>query len=127
MRFIWSWMADTLWRQSGQQLNLRVGAVEWATVKRLATRFLVAYLAGICLMAAGVLTVWQKGYIDGEEPVSNDSEQARPEAAASQDAPYEMLDSEKHIDKKRQTAEGSLKSSSLTEKRQTGILRLRKR
>lgn len=73
-----------------------------------------------------VQQVWQKGYIDGEEPVSNDSEQARPEAAASQDAPYEMLDSEKHTDKKRQTAEGGPKAASLTEKRQTGILKLRK-
>jgi len=63
MRFIWSWMADTLWRQPEQQLNLRAGAVEWVTVKRLSARFLVAYLAGICLMAAGVLTVWQKGYM----------------------------------------------------------------
>ncbi|HOU14122.1 MAG TPA: NB-ARC domain-containing protein, partial [Anaerolineae bacterium] len=63
MRFIWSWMSDTLWRQSEQQLNLRVGPVEWATVKRLATRFVGAYLAGVCLMAAVVLAVWQKGYV----------------------------------------------------------------
>jgi hypothetical protein len=59
MRFIWSWMSDTLWRQNGQQLNLRVGPVEWVTVKRLAARFLAACLVSLCLAVAALLTLFQ--------------------------------------------------------------------
>ena len=59
MRFIDSWMINTLWRQDGRQLNLRVGPVEWATVKRLSVRFLVTTLASICLLVAAVLAMVQ--------------------------------------------------------------------
>ena len=54
MRFIDSWMINTLWRQDGQQLNLRVGPVEWVTVKRLSVRFAVAFIIAILLMVASV-------------------------------------------------------------------------
>ncbi|HOS78985.1 MAG TPA: NB-ARC domain-containing protein, partial [Anaerolineae bacterium] len=59
MRFIWSWMSDTLWRQNGQQLNLRVGPVEWVTVKRLAVRFLAACMVSLCLAVAALFTLFQ--------------------------------------------------------------------
>lgn len=59
MRFIWSWMSDTLWRQNGQQLNLRVGPVEWVTVKRLAARFLAACMVSLCLAVAAMFTLLQ--------------------------------------------------------------------
>ncbi len=59
MRFIWSWMSDTLWRQNGQQLNLRVGPVEWVTVKRLAARFLAACMVSLCLAVAAMFTLFQ--------------------------------------------------------------------
>ena len=54
MRFIDSWMINTLWRQDGRQLNLRVGPVEWATVKRLSVRFAVAFIIALLLMVASV-------------------------------------------------------------------------
>ncbi len=59
MRFIWSWMTDTLWHQTGQQLNLRVGPVEWVTVKRLAARFLAACLVSLGLAVAAMFTLFQ--------------------------------------------------------------------
>ncbi len=59
MRFIWSWMTDTLWRQPEQQLNLRVGPVEWVTVKRLSVRFAVAFIIAICLVVASMLSMLQ--------------------------------------------------------------------
>ena len=59
MRFIDSWMINTLWRQDGQQLNLRVGPVEWVTVKRLSVRFAVACIITIFLVAASMLSILQ--------------------------------------------------------------------
>ncbi len=59
MRFIDSWMINTLWRQDGRQLNLRVGPVEWATVKRLSVRFAVACIVTICLVVASMLSILQ--------------------------------------------------------------------
>ena len=59
MRFIDSWMINTLWQQDGRQLNLRAGPVEWVAVKRLSVRFLAAILAFICLAVAAALTLSQ--------------------------------------------------------------------
>jgi hypothetical protein len=59
MRFIWSWMTDTLWRQPEQQLNLRVGPVEWITVKRLSVRFAVAFIIAVGLVMASMLSMLQ--------------------------------------------------------------------
>lgn len=61
MRFIWSWMSDTLWRQPEQQLNLRVGPIEWVTVKRLAARFLTAAGVVIGLQVAVLLVIITQG------------------------------------------------------------------
>ncbi|MFN2284474.1 MAG: NB-ARC domain-containing protein, partial [Anaerolineae bacterium] len=58
-RFIDAWLINTLWRQDGRQLNLRVGPVEWVAVRRLSVRFLVAILVFIGFAVVAALTLSQ--------------------------------------------------------------------
>jgi hypothetical protein len=59
LRFIGTWLIDTLWQRNRQQLNLRVGPLEWVTVMRLTVRFLAACMACLGLAVAALLTIAQ--------------------------------------------------------------------